>query len=124
MAEGVEFVDWSKTSGLVELAERAGLIGVVVPPPLPPEQRIAFLQSHVARLVTNGVLNHGQGNALAVKLQSALEKLAVGETESAMNKLAAFINQVDAFRNAGVLSEAESASLLVIAQDVVAPATT
>jgi len=120
-----EFVDWSKTSGLVGVViQRAGLIGVAVPPPPPPEQRIAFLRNHVARLVTNGVLNHGQGNALAVKLQGALDRLAVGETESAMNKVAAFINQVDAFRNAAILSEAQSASLLEIARDVVTRATT
>jgi len=119
-----EFIDWGKTSGLVQLAiGRSQLIGVSIPPPPPIEQRLAFLQHHVARLVTNGVLDHGQGNALAVKLQGALDKLAVGETESAMNKVAAFINQVDAFRNAGILSEAQSASLLVIARDVVARAT-
>ena len=119
-----EFLDWSKTSGLVGLAiQRAGLIGVLVPPPPPPEQRIGFLANHVARLVTNGVLNQGQGNALVVKLQGALEKLAVGETESAMNKVTAFINQVDAFRDAGILSEAQSGSLLAIARDVVGRAT-
>src|SRR5256712_266779 len=119
-----EFIDWGKTSGLVQLAiGRSRLIGVSIPAPPPIEQRLAFLQHHVARLVTNGVLNPGQGNALAVKLQGALDKLAVGETESAMNKVAAFINQVDAFRNAGVLSDAQSASLLEIARDVVARAT-
>lgn len=119
-----EFVDWSKTSGLVGLAiQRAGLIGVAIPPPPPPEQRIGFLRSHVARLVTNGVLNDGQGNALTVKLQGALDKLAVGETESAMNKMGAFINQVAALANAGILSEEQSASLLEIARDVVARAT-
>lgn len=115
-----EFVDWSKTSGLVALAiQRAGLIGDVIPPPPPPDQRIAFLQNHVSRLLTSGVLNRGQANALAVKLQGALEKLAVGETEAAMNKVAAFINQVDALSNAGILSEAQSASLLEIAKDLI-----
>lgn len=119
-----EFIDWGKTSGLVELAiGRSQLIGVSIPPAPPTEQRIAFLQHHVARLVANGVLNDGQGNALAVKLQGALEKLTVGETEAVMNKVSAFINQVDAFRGAGVLSEAQSASLLVIARDLVARAT-
>jgi ABC-type amino acid transport substrate-binding protein len=119
-----EFIDWGKTSGLVQLAiGRSHLIGVSIPPPPPIEQRLAFLQHHVARLVTNGVLNHGQGNALAVKLQGALEKLAVGETESAMHKVNAFIHQVEAFRNAGILSDAQSASLLEIARDVVARAT-
>ncbi len=119
-----EFIDWGKTSGLVQLAiGRSQLIGVSIPPPPAVEQRLAFLQHHVARLVTNGVLNDGQGRALAVKLDGALDKLAVGETESAMNKVAAFINQVDAFRNAGVLSDAQSASLLEIARDVVARGT-
>jgi len=118
-----EFVDWSKTSGLVGLAiERAGLIGVVIPPPPPPEQRITFLQNHVARLEHNGVLNRGQSGALAIKLQGALEKLAIGEPEAARNKVAAFINQVDAFRNAGILSDQQSGSLLEIARDVVARA--
>jgi len=119
-----EFIDWGKTSGLVQLAiGRSQLIGVSIPPPPPTEQRLAFLQHHVARLVTNGVLNHGQGNALVAKLQGALAKLAAGETESAMNQVGAFINEVDAFRNAGILSDVQSASLLEIARDVVARAT-
>src|SRR2546422_754611 len=119
-----EFIDWAKTSGLVQLAiGRSQLIGVSIPPPPPIQQRLAFLEHHVARLVTNGVLNEGQGRALAVKIEGALDKLSVGENEAAMNKVAAFINQVDAFRNARILSEEQSASLLVIAQDVVARAT-
>ncbi len=119
-----EFIDWAKTSGLVQLAiGRSQLIGVSIPPPPPIEQRLAFLEHHVARLVTNGVLNEGQGRALAVKIEGALDKLSVGENEAAMNKVAAFINQVGAFRNARILSEEQSASLLVIAQDVVARAT-
>src|SRR5712691_7930612 len=65
-----EFVDWAKTSGLVQVAiDRAKQGGSHVTPPLPPEQRLVFLQHHVTRLVTNGVLNAGQANALAVKLQ-------------------------------------------------------
>jgi len=120
-----EFVDWAKTSGLVQAAiDRSQQGGTHVTPPLPPEQRLAFLRNHVTRLVTNGVLNDGEGNALAVKLQGALEKLADGETAPAMHKLGAFVNQVEAFRDAGILSEEESASLLVIARDVVSRATT
>src|SRR5438128_1827196 len=115
-----EFVDWAKTSGLVQVAiDRAQQGGTHVTPPLPPAQRVAFLQHHVTRLVTNGALNDGQGNALAVKLQGALEKLADGETAPAMNKLGAFINQIDAFRDGGILSDGRSASLLEIARDVV-----
>ena len=119
-----EFVDWAKTSGLVQLAiDRAKQGGTHVTPPLPPEQRLVFLQHHVTRLVTTGVLNDGQGNALAVKLQGAVEKLADDETEAAMSKLGAFINQVEAFRDAGILSDAQSASLLTIARDVAARST-
>src|SRR2546422_5048455 len=119
-----EFVDWAKTSGLVQVAiDRAKQGGSNVTPRLPPDQRIVFLRHHVTRLVTDGVLNDGQGSALAVKLDGALRKLADGETEPAMNKLGAFINQVEAFRAAGILSPAQGASLLEIAQDVVAKAT-
>jgi len=119
-----EFVDWAKTSGLVQLAiDRAKQGGTHVTPPLSPEQRLVFLQHHVTRLVTTGVLNDGQGNALAVKLQGAVEKLADDETEAAMSKLGAFINQVEAFRDAGILSDAQSASLLTIARDVAARST-
>ena len=115
-----EFVDWAKTSGLVQVAiDRAKQGGSDVTPPLPPEQRIAFLQRHVARLVENDALTDGQGDALTVKLRGALEKLASGESEPAMHKLGAFINQVEALRDAGILSATQSASLLMIARDVV-----
>ena len=120
-----EFVDWAKTSGLVQEAiDRAQQGGTHVTPAVPPAQRIAFLQHHVTRLVTNGALNDGQGKALGVKLEGALRKLADGETEPAMNKVVAFVNQVEAFRDAGILSEGQSASLLEIARDVVTRATT
>src|SRR5438034_5760981 len=115
-----EFVDWAKTSGLVQLAiDRAKQGGTHVTPPLAPAQRIALLEHHLTRLATNGVLNEGQGNALMVKLQTAVEKLAGDETEPAMNKLGAFINQIEAFRDGGILSDGRSASLLEIARDVV-----
>jgi len=110
---------------LVQLAiDRAKQGGTHVTPPLPPAQRIASLQRHVARLVESGVLTDGQGNALAVKLRGAVEKLADDETKAAMSKLGAFINQVEAFRAAGMLSDGQSASLLEIARDVVTRATT
>src|SRR3989442_3775590 len=120
-----EFVDWAKTSGLVQVAiDRAKQGGSNVTPRLPPDQRIVLLRHHVMRLMANGVLNDGQGNALVVKLEGVLEKLAGGKTEPAMNKLGAFINQVEALRDAGILSEGQSASLLVIAQGVVTRPTT
>jgi len=120
-----EFVEWAKTTGLFQLAiDRAKQGGTHVTPALPPAQRIGLLLHHVTRLVTTGVLNDGQGNALAVKLQGAVEKLADDETEAAMSKLGAFINQVEAFHAAGMLSDGQSASLLEIARDVVTRATT
>src|SRR2546428_10539666 len=75
------------------------------------EQRIAFLQHHVARLVTNGVLNDGQGNALAVQLQGALGNAAASETEASMSKLGGFINPGPGLRDARILSSTQSASL-------------
>src|SRR3989442_7722020 len=56
-----EFIDWAKTSGLVQLAiDRAKQGGTHGTPPLPPEQRIAFLHDHVTRLVTTAVVNDGE----------------------------------------------------------------
>src|SRR3989449_7519224 len=57
-----EVIGLGKTSGLVQLAiDRAKQGGAHVTPTLPPEQRIAFLQRHVARLVENSRLPDRQG---------------------------------------------------------------
>ncbi|HEY5731862.1 MAG TPA: ExeM/NucH family extracellular endonuclease [Anaerolineales bacterium] len=73
----------------------------------------------VQKLVDDGVLNDGQGNALFAKLEHALEKLEEGKPGVAANQLGAFINQVEDFVSEGILTAdqgdvlIQSASLLV-----------
>ena len=51
----------------------------------------------------DGFLNKGQGNALIVKLEKVLDRLANDRPKAAINALGAFSNQVDAFVRGGVL---------------------
>jgi len=71
-------------------------------------------------LVSAGVLNNGQGNALNTKLQAALDALAQGNTNGAINQLQAFMNQVSAFVNAGTLTQAQAQVLLDAANEAIA----
>jgi len=66
----------------------------------------------VQKLVDDGVLNGGQGNALTSKLENVLAKLDKGNTNAAANQLGAFINQVEDFVYEGVLT-AEQGELLI-----------
>lgn len=62
----------------------------------------------------------GQGTALTSKLDGALEKLDQGNVQSAINKLQAFINQVHALINSGILTSAEGQSLQQAAMAIIA----
>jgi hypothetical protein len=64
---------------------------------------IISLIEDVKQLVDDGFLNKGQGNALIVKLEHALDRLADDHLKAAINTLDAFSNQVDAFVQGGVL---------------------
>ncbi|HKI53225.1 MAG TPA: hypothetical protein VJ987_03805, partial [Anaerolineales bacterium] len=92
---------------------------VVVGLELTTQAEIYELINDVQKLVDDGVLNDGQGNALTSKLENVLEKLAKGNTNAAANQLGAFINQVEDFVYEGILTAEQgdmlikSASLLV-----------
>ena len=77
---------------------------VVVGMELTTEAEIYELISDVQKLLDDGVLNGGQANALTSKLDNVLAKLAKGNTKPAANQLGAFINQVEAFVNGGILT--------------------
>ncbi len=68
------------------------------------DDMIISLIEDVEMLVDDGLLNQGQGNALIVKLEHALDRLADDRLKAAINALEAFSNQVDAFVQGGVLS--------------------
>jgi len=73
----------------------------------------------IEQLVNTGVLNHGQGNALITKLNGALQKLAQGKTNAAVNKLKSFRNQVNGFINGGVLTPVQGQPLITAVNDII-----
>ncbi len=81
----------------------------------PPTSPLTLVTLHHHDLVESGVLNLGQGCALIAKLDAALTP-DKGNEIAAMNQLQAFINQVNAFINAGILSPAEGQPLIDAAQ--------
>ena len=73
----------------------------------------------VVELIEAGTLTEGQGNALKTKLVGAIGKLIQDEFAVAINKLNAFINQVNAFISAGVLTETEGQGLISAVNDII-----
>ncbi len=86
---------------------------------VPPEERIHNLAMDVQDLVTEGVLNQGNGNALISKLENSLDKLERGKRNAAINQMGAFINQVQAFINSGKLTVEEGKVLIDTANEVI-----
>jgi len=84
------------------------------------EDSIAGLIEDVRELIgPPGPLNGGQGNSLIVKLQGALDQLARGQVSVAINKLVAFVNEVEALILSGKLTEGEGRPLILQAQRVI-----
>ena len=80
---------------------------------LTPAQAIPGVIDKINDLNAAGVLNNGQTNALTVKLQHAIDSLTTKPDQpTACNQLQAFVNQVNAFVNAGILTPAQADSLL------------
>lgn len=64
-------------------------------------------------------LNGGQTHALVVKLQNAIASLERGNADAATGQIGAYINQVNAFRNAGFFSSEQAAELTAAAQAII-----
>ena len=62
-------------------------------------------------LEASGILNQGQANAFEAKLDAALAAVEEGNPIDAMDSLTAFVDQVDAYVNAGILQDEEAQSL-------------
>ncbi len=84
-----------------------------------PQAEIADIIDAVETLVAQGQLSRDQGDGLIDKLKEAILKLDDGNDAPAVNQLRAFINQVNGFVNAGVLSSADGEFLIGAAGDVI-----
>lgn len=85
-----------------------------------PAGQLATIRAQIEALVEGGVLNGGQGHALLGKLDRAAEALAAGDTAAAIRHLETFVNQVEAFENARILTATEAQSLLDAARRLIA----
>lgn len=98
------------------------LLNTSDPPILTALQKIALIQDQVNQLKSAGFLSSGNSNALMVKLDAAIASLNRGNKISAANQLNAFINQVNAFKKSGKLSQADAQSLIAGANDAITTA--
>jgi hypothetical protein len=84
-----------------------------------PVERIDDLIAKVQALKVAGVLNKGRANALIVKLKAARKNIGRGHINPAINELGAFINQVNAFVNSGILTSSQGDELVSAANVVI-----
>jgi uncharacterized repeat protein (TIGR03803 family) len=85
-----------------------------------PQANITWLIGRVEGLIGDGTLKLGQGKSLVGKLELALYMLEYGNTKKAITMLEAFIQEVQAFRNAGILEEPVADQLIAIARAAIA----
>lgn len=80
---------------------------------LTPAQALPNVITTIEGLQAAGVLNHGQANSLIVKLNHAIDSLnSKPDQPTACNQLQAFVNEVNAYVSAGILTQAQADTLL------------
>jgi ribosomal protein S20 len=84
----------------------------------PVDEQIDVLIDLVDALEADGVINGGQANSLRAKLEAAQQSVEKGNTTAAANQLNAFINQVEAFVAAGILTAEEGDALIATAKTI------
>jgi hypothetical protein len=85
-----------------------------------PRQAMNGLIREVEGLIADRTLKLGQGKSLIGKLELALYMLEWGNTKKAITMLEAFVHEVRAFRNAGILEPDEADPLITIAEAAIA----
>ena len=68
-----------------------------------PIPEIKLVMEDVEKLVDAGTINDGQANALLAKLENAIQKIESDKINAAIGSLNAFIKQIKAFMNSGVI---------------------
>ncbi|HLW64605.1 MAG TPA: Ig-like domain repeat protein [Gemmataceae bacterium] len=76
------------------------------------QQELSVIITQVQTMVTNGVLDSGNANALITKLNNAITSLNSGNTITGDNQLNAFINQTNAFVQSGKLDSTDAQTLV------------
>lgn len=81
--------------------------------------RVAALGSAVTALATTGAVSAGQASSLLGKLGAVSRQLNNGNKTAAANLLQAFINDVRALMNAGIISAADRQTLINSVQSLI-----
>ena len=76
------------------------------------QQELWLIINQVTDLVTKGILDSGNGNAMIVKLNNAISSLNRGNTIAGDNQMNAFLNQTSAFLKAGKLDSLDAQMLI------------
>lgn len=74
----------------------------------------------VGRLLADGLIDRGNANSLAAKLDAAKKQIERGNLTPAMNQLEAFLNELDAMVRSGRLSAADAEGLRALVARVIA----
>jgi hypothetical protein len=82
------------------------------------EEQIQLVVDTVDNLLSTEVVNKGQGNALKSKLSAAISSLEKGHIKPAINQLQAFINQVNSYESADILTEDQADLLREAVQNI------
>jgi uncharacterized repeat protein (TIGR03803 family) len=87
---------------------------------LTPQQATQAIINSVNLLFSQGVINGGQDNSLVVQLQHAISLMNAGKNNGAIGNLDSFISEVNDLLSSGVLSASQAASLIGVAESVIA----
>ncbi|HST19868.1 MAG TPA: right-handed parallel beta-helix repeat-containing protein [Blastocatellia bacterium] len=109
------FITATATNSANSTSEFSQCVAVTNPDPL---QAIQALISDVESLVAQGILNHGNGNALISKLEAARKQLERGHIRPAGNQINAFINQVEALMRSKKLTPQQGQPLIDAAMNI------
>ncbi len=85
----------------------------------PVAEQLDVLIDAVDQLLADEVINGGQANALKKKLKAAQRSAGGGRLTPSANQISAFVNQVQAFVSAGILSPEQGASLIASAEQII-----
>ncbi len=79
---------------------------------IPPAEQVQLIGVQVNDYITSGILSSGVGNALTVKLNEAVNQINNNHIIPAINRLNAFINQVEALIRTGRLNSEQGFALI------------
>ena len=94
-----------------------GLVQSFFPPT--PKAQLDAITHEVERLVNKGDLDRGQGYELNTKIEAVQKMLNEADRTAACNLLQAFVNQVQAYINAGTLPATKGQFLIGTANNVI-----